>query len=497
MNRAVNPWLVLWTLLLSSAICALDSTAVNVAIPAMMLDLGAGLDDVLWVVNAYVLALVMLLVSGGRLADLYGPRTLFLAGLAVFTLASGLAGAAGGAGPLIAARVLQGIGAALLLPQTMSMITHIFPPERRGRAFGLWGVVAGIVVALGPAAGGLIVSSLGWRWIFHLNLPLGALGLVAVALVCPNPRAGSRRRFDLLGSALLALALFAVAFALIEGRAEAALAAAVPLAAFVLVERARQHRDPLLPFALVKDRGFTLMAVVNLALPAAVGSMMFLTVYHLQNAGGLPAAGAGLVVAAAPVVSVPFAALSGRLTDRYGGKYVLFTGLLLFLAGLGWAAVAVGGAWPELLPGLLVFGAGMGLVYAPPGTIAMYGVAQAMSGAASGVFSTVTRIGALIGSAGAGALLRTSGDLTHAVSGAYTLPLAVTAVAAALTLAVKPVPRGARADQRDVDRGTARLCRTTVAGRRVLGRQGGGPGVGGPGRETARGGTHGEGRAGG
>ncbi|NRQ31830.1 MFS transporter [Nonomuraea sp. NN258] len=447
---------MLWTLLLSSAICALDGMAVTVAIPAMMLDLGAGLDDLLWVVNAYVLALVMLLVIGGRLADLYGPRTLFLIGLAVFTSASGLAGTAGGAGTLIAARVLQGVGAALLLPQTMSMVTHIFPPERRGRAFGLWGVVAGIVVALGPAVGGLIVSSLGWRWIFYVNLPLGGLGLVAVALVCPNPRAERRRRFDLLGSALLALALFAVAFALIEGRAAAAVAAAVPLAAFVLVERTRRHRDPLLPLALVKDRGFTLMTVVNLALPASVGSMMFLTVYHLQNAGGLPAAGAGLVVAAAPAVSVPFAALSGRLTDRYGGKYVLFAGLLLFLAGLAWAAVTIGGPWPDLLPGLLVFGAGMGLVYAPPGTIAMYRVPPVMSGAASGVFSTVTRIGALIGSAGAGALLRSADDLTHAVSGAYVLPLAVSAAAAMLTLAVEPMPRG---------RATGRAARSKTGSR--------------------------------
>lgn len=467
MNPYRHPWLILWTLLLASAICALDTTAVNVAIPSIMRDLGAGVDDVLWVVNAYVLAIVALMVSAGRLADVYGPRTLFLAGLAVFVLASAAAGVADGVGTLIAARAVQGVGAALLLPQTASMVTHIFPPERRGRAFGIWGVVAGAVVALGPAFGGLLITSFGWRWIFYVNVPLGVAGLVAVALVCPNPRAGTRRRFDLLGSALLALALFLIAFALLESRAQAAGLALVLVGAFWLVERARQHREPLLPFALLRDRNFSLMSAINLALPCSVGSMLFLTVYHLQEALGLSAAAAGLVVAVAPAVSVPFAALSGWLTDRYGGTYVLLAGLLLLLAGLAHVAVTIGAetTWGDLLPGLLVFGAGMGVVYAPPGSIAMYGVATAMAGTASGVFSTVTRMGALMGSAAVGAVLQAGlaahGDLDRAVTSAYLLPIVVAAIAAAMTIGIRPTPSARRPAQPSDPAGAPRPQRAT------------------------------------
>src|SRR3989440_509363 len=197
-----NPWLVLLVLTTGFFMILLDTTIVNVAIPAMSTGLNTTLDQILWVLNAYILVYAVLLITAGRLGDLYGPKQLFLVGLVLFTLASAACGLAQNPGELIAARVAQGIGGALLTPQTLSVITVIFPPDKRGAAFGIWGAVAGVATVAGPTLGGLIVTHGGWRWIFYVNLPVGIIPLVLAAIVVPTLQLNRRHRLDILGTLL-------------------------------------------------------------------------------------------------------------------------------------------------------------------------------------------------------------------------------------------------------------------------------------------------------
>lgn len=421
MNRPRSPWLVLIALVLGQVATLLDTTVVNVAVPALIRDLDASLDSVLWVINAYVLAFAVLLVTGGRLGDLFGQRRMYVLGVTLFTLASVVCGLAQTPGQLIAARVVQGIGAALLIPQTLALLTTVFPPDRRGAAFGVWGAVGGLGAAVGPTVGGLLVDSLGWRWIFFFNVPLGLTAAVLGLAWLPAQTGGGRRRLDVLGTVLITTGLFLLTYALIEGERHAwgvmwgpvtipmVLAAGVlVLMLFVLAERGRQDREPLLPFAVVRDRNFSLMAVVVAALPLGLGAMLFLTLLHLQSVVGMSARDAGLTLAVAPLISAFVAPRSGRMIDRYGGKPVLMVGFGLFAAGIAAIALAVraDSVWWHLLPGLVVLGFGMGVAGSPAAIIAMRDIEPSMSGAASGVFNSTRLCGSLLGSAAVGALLQ-------------------------------------------------------------------------------------------
>src|ERR1700736_5263338 len=213
-----NPWLVLVVLTSGFFMILLDTTIVNVAIPAMRPGLNTTLDQILWVLNAYFLAYAVLLSTAGRLGDLYGQRNLFAIGLFIFTVASALCGFSQNANELIAARILQGIGGAILTPQTLSIITSLFPPERRGAAFGVWGGVAGLATITGPTAGGAIITYIDWRWIFFVNVPIGIAALVATFAIIPDLRPGRHHGWDVLGVVLATTGLFAIVFGLIEGQ---------------------------------------------------------------------------------------------------------------------------------------------------------------------------------------------------------------------------------------------------------------------------------------
>lgn len=416
-----SPWLVLGVLCLGQSVVLLDTTIVNVAIPSMISDLGASLEKILWVNNAYLLAYAVLLVPAGRLGDVVSPRTLFLAGLALFTAASTACGLAQDPTQLIAARGVQGIGAALMTPQSLALISTLFEEGRRGAAFGVWGSIAGIAAAAGPTVGGLMIGSWGWRWVFFVNLPIGLLSLALALAFVPRTAPGRGRRLDLLGAALLTAGLFLISYGLIEGEPHGWGAVWGPLTApmiivggvgllgaFIAVEYRNQDRMPLLPFAILRDRNFTLIAVVVWTLPFGLGVMLFLTLLYLQFVLGMTALSAGLVVASAPLVSIFVAPGAGRLVDRFGGKYVLVAGFALFAIGLGGlaAAAAPTAPWWALLPGLVVFGIGMGVALAPPAAIALAGITPAMTGVASGVFNMSRLCGNVIGAAGAGALLQ-------------------------------------------------------------------------------------------
>jgi EmrB/QacA subfamily drug resistance transporter len=418
-----NQWAVLGVLSLGFFMTLLDLTIVNIAIPNMIIRLHASLDDVLWVLNAYALVLAVLVITCGRLGDMFGQRTMFAAGVALFTVASAACGFAPGPGWLIGFRALQGLGAAMLMPQTLAIITMIFPADRRGAAFGVWGAVSGAATIAGPTLGGLLVTAFDWRWIFFVNLPIGVFVLVATFLIVPDLRTGRRHQFDVLGVVLASGALTAICYGLVEGQrynwGKVTGVISIPLiigagvvllVAFLIQQGRRQHaenKEPLIPFALFRSRNYSLMNWVFCTLSIGmVGIFLPFTIY-LQDALGYSALRAGLTMAPASVVMIIFAPFLGKLTDRIGGKYILISGLALFALGMG-AMVLIAGpnsVWYDFLPPLMVAGLGLAGTFAPLTTTAMREVPPALAGAASGVINTTRQVGSVIGTAAVGALL--------------------------------------------------------------------------------------------
>ena len=416
-----NPWVILTALCLGFFMILLDTTIVNIAIPDLSTKLNASLEDILWVLNSYVLVYAVLLITAGRLGDLYGPKPLYLAGLVLFTAASVGCGFAQNPQQLVVGRVVQGIGGALLTPQTLSVLTVIFPPQRRGAAFGVWGGVAGIATITGPTLGGLLVTDLGWRWIFFVNLPVGIIALVFASIVMPNLKPNRRHRLDLPGTALVTVGLLLVVFGLIEGNSYdwgtvlgpvtipgIIGAGLLVLAAFVWHQYLHRDAEPLIPFALFRNRNFAVMSLLAALVGFGMTGMFLPLVIYMQSVLQMTALHAGLAAAPMSVVSMFIAPVTGRLADRVGGKYLLVAGLALFGTGIGILRAL---AHPDstaltLLPGLLVAGLGLGLTFAPMQTMAMREIAPHMAGAASGVNSTLRQLGAVIGSAAVGALLQ-------------------------------------------------------------------------------------------
>ena len=320
-------WAVLATLSLGFFMTLLDLTIVNVAIPSMRRGLHASLPEIGWVINAYIIVLAVLMITAGRLGDLRGRRNLFIAGVAVFTIASATCGVAQTATELIAARAVQGLGSALLLPQTMAVIIATFPATRRGAAMGIWGGVAGLATIAGPTIGGMLVTWLGWRWIFFVNVPVGVLTVVLAAAILPEVKSGRRQGLDLPGVILASAALVAITYGLIEGQAYhwgsrivAIIGTGVVLlAVFVTIQARRQQSQPLLPFVLFRDRNYTLMSAANVMVSIGLIGMALPLTLYLQSQLGFSPLKAGLTMAPASLMSGLTAPFAGRLADR-GGK---------------------------------------------------------------------------------------------------------------------------------------------------------------------------------
>ncbi|MFC6933048.1 DHA2 family efflux MFS transporter permease subunit [Actinomadura yumaensis] len=379
-----NPWAVLATLSLGFFMTLLDLTIVNIAVPDVMRSLHTGLDQVMWTVSGYALVLAALLVTSSRLGDLKGRRALFAAGVAVFTLASAACGLATGPATLIAARAVQGLGAALLTPQTMALIVTTFPAGRRGAALGVWGSVAGVATLSGPTLGGFLVSTAGWRWVFFINVPIGLLVLAMTFLLIPDVRPARAGRLDLPGVLLSTAALTCLTFALMEGDRYSwnawiwVLGATGPLlgAAFLRHQARRQNADPLVPFALFRDRGFAVMTALIGAIGAALVAAVLPLSLYLQQDLGLSAMRAGLALAPSPLVSLLVSPFAGRLSDRVGGRRVLLAGLLSYTLGLAATALLTtptAHAATFVLP-LMLMGLGTGCVIAPLSSEAMRNV---------------------------------------------------------------------------------------------------------------------------
>ena len=415
-----NPWLVLVVLTTGFFMIMLDTTIVNVAIPSMSTGLNTTLDQILWVVNAYVLVYAVLLITAGRLGDLYGQRNLFAIGLAIFTLASALCGLSQNPTELIAARVLQGVGGALLTPQTLAILTTIFPPERRGAAFGIWGGVAGLATLAGPTLGGAIITYIDWRWIFYINVPIGIAALIATFAIIPDLRPGRHHGWDVVGILLATTGLFAIVFGLIEGQRydwgriesspltipEVIGGGAVLLVAFILWERLQT--EPLVRLSLFEDRNFAVANLIAASISFGMLSLFLPFTIYLQSVRGFSALTAGLIMAPMSLTSMFTAPFAGRLADRFGGKYILMAGITLFTLGAAGLVFVAGpdSTFINFLPATIVAGLGVGMTFAPMTTVAMRDISPRMAGSASAVLNTIRQLGGVVGSAVVGALLQ-------------------------------------------------------------------------------------------
>ncbi|MFV8229202.1 MFS transporter [Mycolicibacterium fortuitum] len=411
--RPDNPWNALWAMMVGFFMILVDATIVAVANPTIMEQLGADYDGVIWVTSAYLLAYAVPLLVAGRLGDMYGPKNLYLAGLAVFTAASLWCGLAGSIGMLIAARVVQGVGAALLTPQTLSTITRIFPPERRGVAMSVWGATAGVATLVGPLAGGVLVGSLGWQWIFFVNVPIGIVGLgLAVWLVPVLPT--QPHRFDVLGVVLSGVGMFLIVFALQEGQsrhwapwvwATGAVGIAV-MVAFVCWQ-AVNTEEPLIPLQIFKDRDFSLANVGVATIGFAVTAMILPLMFYAQTVCGLSPIRSALLTAPTAIASGVLAPVVGRIVDRAHPTPVIGFGFSAMAVGLTWLAMEMTPTtpiWRLLLP-QLVMGIGMAFIWSPLAATATRNLPPDLAGAGSGVYNATRQVGSVLGSAGIAAYM--------------------------------------------------------------------------------------------
>jgi EmrB/QacA subfamily drug resistance transporter len=398
----------------------LDATIVNIAVPSIMDSMSANVDDILWVLNGYTLVFVVLLITTSRIGDIIGQRRMFAAGMALFIIASAACGLAQTPFQLVAARVIQGVGGAMLSPQTLTILTSIFPANKRGAAFGVWGAVAGVAALAGPTLGGFIETNLSWHWIFFVNLPIGLMALIATFIFVPDLRVGKAHSLDVVGVVLATVALFAIVFGLIEGEPyqwgvvwnwltipEIIVAGLVLLAVFLYWERF--PREPLVPFSIFRNRNYTAMNITSAIISFGTAGIFLPATIYLQAVLGMTALQAGLVMAPSSAVSIVVAPLAGRWTDKIGGKYILMFGLTLFaisVAIMTWISTP-DTTWLDYVLPMALMGVAQGCTYSPMTTIAMRNISPAFAGAASGMLNTTRQLGMVIGSAAVGAVLQT------------------------------------------------------------------------------------------
>jgi EmrB/QacA subfamily drug resistance transporter len=434
----------------------LDITAVNVALPAIGNQFHASLSWLQWSVSAYTVVMASLLLFSGSMADRLGRKRTLMLGLSIFTAASVLCSIAGSVELLVVFRVLQGIGASMLNPVAMSIITNTFTdPRERAQAVGVWGAVFGASMAAGPIVGGALVSSVGWQWIFLINLPLGIAALALVGRFVPESRAPKPRRFDPVGQALVVVMLSSLTYGIIEGpnagwtspQIVVALGASV-LAALVLVRYEPRREEPLIDLRFFRSVPFSASIALSVTAFAAFGGFLFLNTLYLQEVRGLSPIQAGITIVPLALMTMLFSPVSGRLVGRDGPRAsLLVAGAALALAPLMLVGVGVGSATvlPWLLAAYVVFGIGFGFVNAPITNAAVSGLPVAQAGVAAAIATTSRQFGQAIGVAVAGAIVAAGDRSSLAAASRPAWWLLVALGAAVLVLGL--LATGARASR--------------------------------------------------
>ena len=405
-----------WTLVAVSFglfMIMLDNTVVNVALPSIRSSLHMGIEGLEWVVAGYALTFAAFMLIGGKLADFLGRRLIFMIGLTVFTAASLACGLAPNGSFLVGARVVQGLGGALMNPATLSIITATFPPRERGTAIGIWAGTSALALAIGPLAGGLITEHLDWSWIFFINVPIGLLGIVASFLFIDESRDETHSSLDLPGLASSAIGLFALTYGLIEantygwtsGRIVASFVlSAVALTSFVVIERRR--REPMLPLEFFRNGTYTGANLVMLLVALAMFGVFFFVSLYMQNILGYSAVQAGAAFLPMTMLIIFIAPLAGKTSDRLGSRGLMTAGMILLSVQLlVFSRLGVDSSFFDLLPALVIGGVGMSLTMTPSAAAATRSVPVDKAGVGSAVLNCARQVGGTMGVAIMGAIV--------------------------------------------------------------------------------------------
>jgi EmrB/QacA subfamily drug resistance transporter len=406
--------LILAICCMSLLIVGMDTTIVNIALPAIHTDLHASLTDLQWTIDAYTVVLASLLMLSGSTADRIGRRRTFQTGLAIFVVGSLLCSLAPTLGWLVAFRALQAIGGSMLNPVAMSIITNVFTdPKERARAIGVWGGVVGLSLGLGPIVGGLLIGTVGWRAIFWINIPIGIAAIVLTALFVPESRAIRARRVDPVGQGLIIVLLASATFAIIEsprsGWTSPQTLVAIVLAVVSLVVLLRyepRRTDPLLDLRFFRSVPFSGATVIAVCAFGAYAGFLFLNTLYLQDVRGLSALMAGVCTLPVAVLALVLAPISGRLVAARGPRLpLLLAGSLLLIGALTLVPLSADESYPRLILSYVIFAAGFGLVNAPITNTAVSGMPREQAGVAAAVASTSRQVGSTLGVAIVGAVL--------------------------------------------------------------------------------------------
>jgi EmrB/QacA subfamily drug resistance transporter len=460
MPAITKPTSRIWTLVIVSIglfMVVLDNLVVNVALPSIHRDLGASIQALEWTVNAYVLAYAVFLLTGAALGDRFGRKRMFVSGIALFTLSSAAAALAPTSGTLIAARALQGIGAAIVTPLTLTLLANAFPPQRRGVAIGVWSGISGIAVALGPLVGGAVIQIASWHWIFWINVPIG-IALVPLAARRLTESRGTSRQLDLRGLALASTGLFGLVFGLVRSQSlgwtspEVMIslgAGALLIAAFIAYEL--RAREPMLPMSFFAKRSFAVTNVVSLAMYFGMfGSIFFLSQF-LQNVLHNSPLHAGIKLLVWTGASLVVSPLAGFFSERYGSRSFMVAGLGLQAVALGWLALLASTttSYTSIIGPFVLAGAGMALVFAPSANAVLASVRTEQTGQASGATNAIRELGGVLGIAVLATVFTSHGSYLSPqafVSGLVPAMWVGVAVLAAGALIAAALPFSTRAD---------------------------------------------------